>query len=186
MCYYRLLREIRGIHIHTHTHICPHTTLHMQAHTSIHTHPSTYTNIHAHIWRHTNTNIWKPTHTNPHINAYNLVWILAIFQIIFSLIENILPFKIETEYGGIFVHVICKRIESKWSGLCGTQNLSFWKAVHRIIPVLYKGVSLIAQLVKNPPAMQETPVWFLGWEDLLEKGEATHSSILGLPLWLSW
>ena len=30
--------------------------------------------------------------------------------------------------------------------------------------------SLIAQLVKNPPAMQETPVGFLGWEDLLEKG----------------
>ena len=30
--------------------------------------------------------------------------------------------------------------------------------------------SLIAQLVKNPPAMQETPVWFLGQEDPLEKG----------------
>ena len=30
--------------------------------------------------------------------------------------------------------------------------------------------SLIARLVKNPPAMQETPVWFLGWEDPLEKG----------------
>ena len=38
--------------------------------------------------------------------------------------------------------------------------------------------SLIAQLVKNPPAMQETPVQFLGREDLLEKGYATHSSIL--------
>ena len=38
--------------------------------------------------------------------------------------------------------------------------------------------SLIAQLVKNPPAMQETPVLFLGWEDPLEKGYATHSSIL--------
>ena len=38
--------------------------------------------------------------------------------------------------------------------------------------------SLIAQLVKNPPAMQETPVQFLGWEDLLEKGKATHYSIL--------
>ena len=38
--------------------------------------------------------------------------------------------------------------------------------------------SLIAQLVKNPPEMQETPVWFLCWEDLLEKGKATHSSIL--------
>ena len=46
--------------------------------------------------------------------------------------------------------------------------------------------SLIAQLVKNPPAMQETLVRFLGWEDLLEKGKATHSSIVGLPLWLSW
>ena len=33
--------------------------------------------------------------------------------------------------------------------------------------------SLIAQLVKNPPAMQETPVQFLGLEDPLEKGEAT-------------
>ena len=38
--------------------------------------------------------------------------------------------------------------------------------------------SLIAQLVKNPPAMQETPVIFLDWEDPLEKGKATHSSIL--------
>ena len=43
-------------------------------------------------------------------------------------------------------------------------------------------LSLIAQLVKNPPAMQETPVPFLGWEDPLEKVWATHSSILGLPL----
>ena len=48
------------------------------------------------------------------------------------------------------------------------------------------GASLIAQLVKNPPAMQETPGQFLGWEDPPEKGKATHSSILGLPLWLSW
>ena len=39
-------------------------------------------------------------------------------------------------------------------------------------------ISLIAQLVKNPPAMEETPVWFLGREDPLEKRKATHSSIL--------
>ena len=38
--------------------------------------------------------------------------------------------------------------------------------------------SLVSQLVKNPPAVQETLVWFLGWEDSLEKGMATHSSIL--------
>ena len=33
-------------------------------------------------------------------------------------------------------------------------------------------------MIKNPPAMQETQVRSLGWEDLLEKGMATHSSIL--------
>ena len=38
--------------------------------------------------------------------------------------------------------------------------------------------SLVAQLVKNPPATGETWVPSLGWEDPLEKGKATHSSIL--------
>ena len=38
--------------------------------------------------------------------------------------------------------------------------------------------SLFAQLIKNPPAMWETWVLSLGWEDPLEKGKATHSSIL--------
>ena len=38
---------------------------------------------------------------------------------------------------------------------------------------------MITLLVKNPPVMQETPVQFLGGEDPLEKGKATHSSILG-------
>ena len=37
---------------------------------------------------------------------------------------------------------------------------------------------LVAQMVKTPPAMQETRVLSLGWEDLLGKGMATHSSIL--------
>ena len=36
----------------------------------------------------------------------------------------------------------------------------------------------MAQLVKNPPAMQKTPVRSLGWEDPLEEGVASHSSIL--------
>ena len=40
------------------------------------------------------------------------------------------------------------------------------------------GASLVALMVKNPPAMQETRVQLLGQEDPLEKGMATHSSIL--------
>ena len=45
-------------------------------------------------------------------------------------------------------------------------------------PLQYSWASLVAQLVKNPPAMRETWVRSLGCEDPLEKGKATHSSIL--------
>ena len=42
----------------------------------------------------------------------------------------------------------------------------------------YSWASLVAQLVKNPPSMKETWVRSLDWEDPLEKGKATYSSIL--------
>ena len=45
-------------------------------------------------------------------------------------------------------------------------------------PLQYSWASLVAQLVKNSPAMWETWVQYLGWEDPLEKEVATHSSIL--------
>ena len=48
-------------------------------------------------------------------------------------------------------------------------------------PKPFLRASLVAQWVKNPPAMQETRVLFLSCGDPLEKGQATHSSILGLP-----
>ena len=45
-------------------------------------------------------------------------------------------------------------------------------------PLQYSWASLVAQLVKNLPAMQETPVRSLGWEHPLEEEMETHSSIL--------
>ena len=45
-------------------------------------------------------------------------------------------------------------------------------------PLKYSWASLVAQLVKNLPAMWETWVQSLSWEDFLDKGPATHSSIL--------
>ena len=68
---------------------------------------------------------------------------------------------------------------------------ALWATVHRVTksqtrlsdfislhPLQYFWASLVAQLVKNSPAVQETWVRSLGWEDALEKGKATHSSIL--------
>ena len=47
-----------------------------------------------------------------------------------------------------------------------------------LLPLTWVWASLVAQMVKNPPAMWETWVWSLGWKDPLEEGMAAHSSIL--------
>ena len=53
-------------------------------------------------------------------------------------------------------------------------------------PLQYSWASLVAQLVKNLPAMQETWARSPGWEDPLEKGKATHSSILAWRIPCPW
>ena len=49
------------------------------------------------------------------------------------------------------------------------------KSIDKVLPNVW--VSLVAQLVKNPPAMQETWVQSLGWEDPLEKGNGLENSM---------
>ena len=66
-----------------------------------------------------------------------------------------------------------------WSGLPFPSPASHLKVL-----VFTLWASLIAQLVKNLPATQETQVQFLGREDSLEKEPATHSSILAWPIWI--
>ena len=67
-------------------------------------------------------------------------------------------------------------------------NLLIWWIVlidfHILKNPYIPGASLVAQLVKNLPAVQETWVWSLGWEDPLEKQMETHSSILAWKI--SW
>ena len=59
------------------------------------------------------------------------------------------------------------------------KTLTLWTDVFEIWILLWAELaSLVAQMVKNLPAMQETWVLFQGWEDILEEGMATHSSIL--------
>ena len=54
-------------------------------------------------------------------------------------------------------------------------------------PFQYSWACLVAQLVRNPPTMREIWVLSLGWEDPLEKGKATHSSILAWRSpWTPW
>ena len=67
---------------------------------------------------------------------------------------------------------MCHQIPSVW--LLGGVAAFLFRS--QLIELLRE--ALMAQLVKNPPAMQETQVWSLGQEDPLEKEMATHSSIL--------
>ena len=55
---------------------------------------------------------------------------------------------------------------------------NIWKYFFSFASYYTHRASLVAQLVKNLPAMQETSIWFLGQENTLEKGMATHSRVL--------
>ena len=73
--------------------------------------------------------------------------------------------------------------ESSWFHFVGGEKM------HNDFPLFVRPLhtnwaSLVVQVVKNPPAMLETWVQSLGWEDPLEKGTATHSSILAWRI--SW
>ena len=71
---------------------------------------------------------------------------------------------------------IQETLDLPWSGISPGEGIGY--------PLQYSWAPLVPQLVNNPPAMPETWVRSLGWEDILEKGKATHSGIL---IWrISW
>ena len=100
--------------------------------------------------------------------------------------------------------ILYRQLQSEDSGLAASSprhpELPWVTCEHPLLPLLWKGLvsallgpdayggcwfceggsgaSLVGQTVKNLPSMQETWVQSLGWEDPLEKGKATHSSIL--------
>ena len=84
--------------------------------------------------------------------------------------------KAVTEYLNLFICLSHSHSVTMYSGF--PQCLESFPGLSLSQSLSYFRASLVAQLVKNPPAMQETPVWYLGQEDPLEEGMATHSSIL--------
>ena len=77
-------------------------------------------------------------------------------------------------------HLLLAFTCTRQAWLLGRYYLSIWELLFLTLEIthLTQRASLVAQMVKNLPAVQETWVRFLGWEDLLEKGMATHSRIL--------
>ena len=103
------------------------------------------------------------THTHTHTHC------LAI-KIFFK--RGIMPFA--TTWMGLEGITLNEMSGTEIQALCDLTYMWNIKRIHRnnrfVVARGWRQASLIVQLVKNLPAMQETPVWFLGWEDLLEKG----------------
>ena len=96
--------------------------------------------------------------------------------------SNILPWRIPwTEEPGGLQSMGSQRVGHNWM-----TNTNTWSFVAKVMCLLFIMLSrcvvdsLVAEMVKNLPAMQETQVLSLGWKDSVEKGKANHSSILGL------
>ena len=91
----------------------------------------------------------------------------------FSRIRSKLTFSISQDV--VYFHLAFTN-----SGRIPPGGLFYYQGTPILRSFLQSGcsASLVAQLVKNPPAVQETWVRSLGWEDSLEKGKATHFSIL--------
>ena len=93
------------------------------------------------------------------------------------------------QYSGLENSMNCQwdcRVRHDWSDLAAAllymnfEFIVYFNFTKYLIAWIYfiHGASLVAQLIKNPPAMWETWVQSLGWEYPLEKGKATHYSIL--------
>ena len=74
-----------------------------------------------------------------------------------------------------------QRLTTKYSKLTISQVVVTFPgqptSIYLILNALEERASLVAQMVKNPPTIQEIQVWSLGWEVPLKEGMATHSSI---------
>ena len=88
------------------------------------------------------------------------------------------PGESRTEEPGELQSMGSQRVRHDWSDLACMQVYIYICVCVCVCVYLYFGASLLAQSVKNLPAVQETWVRSLGWEDPLEKEMATHYSIL--------
>ena len=80
-------------------------------------------------------------------------------------------------YSNYESQTMCYWIRENW--FCFLPSLISFMLFQILIHTIVPQASLVAQLIKHLPAMQETWVQSLGWEDTLKKGKATYSSILG-------
>ena len=108
-----------------------------------------------------------PTNVYSGLISFRMDWLdlLAIQGTLKSLLQHHSSKASILQHSAFFIVQLSHPYRTTWKTIALTRQT-------------FVGASLVAQLVNNPSTMWETWVWSLGWEDPLEKGKATHSSIL--------
>ena len=104
---------------------------------------------------------------NPWINVSLFIDFIYLIQMFYCRTNNVFDLR-------VLFQLPLGVLSNAWDSLNSRTHLAprVW------LEELYSGASLVAHMVKNLPEMQETWVCFMGWEDPLEEGIATHSTIL--------
>jgi len=129
------------MHTHAHTHARTHTRTHAHAHTRARARTHTRTRTHAHAHTRTHTHTHIHTHTHTHARTHT---------------------GYPSSSAGKELLQCRKPQFNSWSRRSAEEGIGH--------PPQYSWTSLVVQLAKNLPAMRETPIRSLGWEDPPEKG----------------
>ena len=117
--------------------------------------------------------IYKPI---PNSLTQRFIFHLQSLKVLYDCIESISHFRGCPLNGSLVAQLVKNPTAMQETGLIPGLGRSTDEGID--YPLQYSWASLILQMVKNLPSMKETWVQSLGWEDPLEKGTATHSSIL--------
>ena len=162
-------------------------TLHILFVKGTHVYGSLQSNLAVFVLKSQNPTIPIPTLSTSHPDLGKLLIVPVFSSITYIIISMTLDDKLSHSSWFIYIINLSIGFPDSSVGKESTCNAGDPSSIPRLgrsaregisYPLQYSRASLVAQLVKNLPAMWETWVQSLGWENPLEKGKATHSSIL--------
>ena len=122
----------------------------------------------------------SPSNAYSGLISFRMDWLdlLAVQGTLKSLVQHHSSKASVLQHSTFFIVQLSHPYMTTGKTIALTRRIFVGKVMSLLYNMLSRLVCVVAQLVKNPPAIWETWLQSLGWEDPLEKGKATHSSIL--------
>ena len=122
----------------------------------------------------------SPSNAYSGLISFRMDWLdlLAVQGTLKSLVQHHSSKASILQHSAVFIVQLSHPYMTTGKTIALTRRIFVGKVMSLLYNMLSRLVCVVAQLVKNPPAIWETWLQSLGWEDSLEKGKATHSSLL--------